>query len=130
MYREVGPKYNLRGIVGWCIPVALCVSCGLNIAGLLNVFLIVKVFKSEDVILTPPYGIWLLWTEEMKFLAILVTLFSIIFPFVKLISMSVFWALPRHTFCLRRYMRTLSFAGRFSLIDVFVVLIVLVMAHD
>jgi hypothetical protein len=33
-YRGIGPVYNFRGVVGWCIPVALICSCVLNILGL------------------------------------------------------------------------------------------------
>jgi uncharacterized paraquat-inducible protein A len=73
----------------------------------------------------------MLWVdEEMYMIAVLITLFSIIFPFQKLVSLSILWIMPRHTFCCRSYLRGLSYAGRFSLIDVFVVLILMVMAHD
>jgi uncharacterized paraquat-inducible protein A len=72
----------------------------------------------------------LLWEEGIYWCAYLIGACSVAFPFLKLLCLSVIWALPRHPPCVRSLLRHLAYAGRISLLDVFVVIFIMIMAFD
>jgi uncharacterized paraquat-inducible protein A len=90
----------------------------------------VEVFMQEKMVFNVTSLIGEMWKAEVYWPTVLVVAFSLVFPFVKLISLTVLWFLPSHTQRQRTFLRILSYAGRFSLLDIFVELIVLALAHN
>jgi len=71
-----------------------------------------------------------MWDDGIYGATIALVAFSICFPFFKLGSLTLIFFLPKHNWWSRRCLRNLSWLGRFSLLDIFVELVVLTMAHD
>ena len=81
-----------------------------------------KIFSLIKVMWEPP--------AELHWATIALILFSICFPFVKLFGLTFVFFKREHGWVSRRFLRTLSFCGRFSLLDIFCELVVLTMSHD
>merc|ERR1711957_220465 len=112
------------------IPVLLVVSFICNVIALLVPFITTEIMvigKNTYNILTL---IKEMWQKDIYVPTVLVVLFSVIFPFMKLCSMGYLYCRSTHTQGHRTFLRTLSYVGRFSLLDIFVELIVLTLAHD
>lgn len=71
-----------------------------------------------------------MWGDELYMGPVFIFCFSVVFPLFKLATMFLYWFLPCHTRCMRSFLRGLSYAGRFSLLDVFVLLMVITLAHN
>ena len=112
------------------VPFILTVSLSLNIAAIFLPFLTVSIFGDQPKTIYIPDIIKQMWNHEIYIPAILIFGFSVLFPFVKLFSLYILYFIPRHTWCTRRYLRILSYAGRFSLLDIFIELNALILAHN
>ena len=66
----------------------------------------------------------------MKLGAYLVCVFSLCFPFVKLISLAIMWFLPRHNKYHETYLNALNLIGRYSLMDIDIAVALVVLAYD
>jgi uncharacterized paraquat-inducible protein A len=77
-----------------------------------------------------PETIRILWEARIFWCAYVIGFSSVLFPFLKLFSLAIIWALPRHSHCCRSFLRHLAYAGRLSLLDVFVVIFIMIMAYD
>ncbi len=71
-------------------------------------------------------GIENLWKENYHFLAIIVFFFSIIFPFTKLAALLLIWFVKMTERQRKWILSCLEFLGKWSMLDVFVVAIVIV----
>jgi paraquat-inducible protein A len=71
-------------------------------------------------------GIISLWEEKYYILAIIVFVFSVIFPLFKLISLFVLWFVRLTENKRKRLLGYLEVLGKWSMLDVFVVAIIIV----
>jgi uncharacterized paraquat-inducible protein A len=112
------------------IPLLLLVSFGLNLAALFVPFLILDVLFKPSSVLGLPGTVHMLWEAKLYIVALLVAAFSLVFPFIKLLSMAWIWYLETDK---QRRKKLLSFVhtfGKWSMLDVFVVVLVLVLTDD
>jgi uncharacterized paraquat-inducible protein A len=72
----------------------------------------------------------MLWEEKIYWCAYIIAGCSVAFPYIKLFCLAVIWMLPKHGCCSRIVLRQLALAGRISLLDVFVVIFIMIMAYD
>jgi len=73
-------------------------------------------------------GIQSLWTEGHYFLALVIFVFSLIFPFVKLITLLAIWVFKMSQGQRQLILKWLGTLGKWSMLDVFVVAITIVIA--
>lgn len=111
------------------VPFLLTASLSLNIAALFLPFLTVSIFNTPPELIYIPSIIQKMWKHEIYIPAILIFGFSVCFPFIKLYSLYWIYFLPKHNWWSRNYLRVLSYAGRFSLLDIFIELNALILAH-
>ena len=102
----------------------------MNVVALIVPFMTIEVFMKGQQVFNVTSLVSEMWKAEVYWCTVLVVAFSLVFPFVKLISLTILWFLPSHTGGQRSFLRVLSYVGRFSLLDIFVELIVLALAHN
>ena len=108
------------------IPILIFISTGLLLVGLLLPLMHVEkmlFWKNEYSVLT---GIAGLFDEREYFLAGLLLFFSVIFPIVKVAGLWVLWSMRFQIDQRRRFLEWLGFLGKWSMLDVFVVAILIV----
>lgn len=128
--RPLAYEYDQHWSV-WAIPAGLIASFTLNVAALKAPFMMMKMFPDAAEPYSIPHTIQLMWSVlEVYWVAILITIFSLIFPFVKLIMLAVSWFVPLPERTRGRLLGLLGTLGRWSLLDVFVTLVLIVLAHD
>lgn len=71
-----------------------------------------------------------MWENEHRFLAAIIFLFSIVFPFAKLIALAVIWFTPMKHDHRKPALHWLGVLGKWSMLDVFVVALVIVMTQS
>ena len=70
-----------------------------------------------------------MWDNKLEWIAVLISIFSIFYPFFKLVSLSVIWFVkPKSPKFCENYLKVMSQMGRWSLLDIFVALIMIVLA--
>jgi paraquat-inducible protein A len=122
--------HRRAGRWGAAWAVALAIAFGLQIAGLLMPFLRIAVFikGGEDYSLLR--SVWLLWQGGLHLLALLITGFSIVFPFLKIGVLAWAWfrmpAGPSRTHTLEWMGRL----GKWSMLDPLSVLVLVLLATD
>lgn len=112
------------------IPLMLLVSFGLNLAALFVPFLILDVLLKPSSVLGLPGTVQMLWEAKLYIVALLVAAFSLVFPFFKLLCLAWIWYGETDA---ERRQKLLSFVhtfGKWSMLDVFVVVLVLVLTDD
>ena len=108
------------------IPFLLLASGTLLITGLFLPVLTLKemlVMKSTFSILS---GIANLWKEKQPFLAAIIVLFSVIFPIIKLGTLSCIWGIRLTDRQRMTLLHWLELLGKWSMLDVFVVAVTVV----
>jgi len=73
-----------------------------------------------------------LWVAKAYFLSILITLFTGVWPFIKLVSILVAWVLPTSLLSLKwrdSILRWVDILGKWSLVDTFVMVLMMVAFH-
>jgi paraquat-inducible protein A len=114
------------------VPILVVIALGLLISG----WLLPTLKLTKVIFFTSTYSIWAgiteLWKSHHYFLAGFVFFFSMIFPTAKLSGLMVIWFTPFTREARNRCLNWLEILGRWSMLDVFVVaiLIVLVKARD
>lgn len=73
-------------------------------------------------------GTWAIFKEGDYFIAAIIFLFSIVFPSAKLLLLALLWYLPVRPARRDRALRWMHHLGRWSMLDVFVVAVLLVMS--
>ncbi|RPG14475.1 MAG: hypothetical protein CBC32_000265 [Proteobacteria bacterium TMED72] len=115
----------------WVIPLLLVISLTANIVALKVPFLEIKIFPHDPEAYSIPHTVTLMWVQlKLYWVAILIAGFSLVFPFVKLLSLFTLWFLPMRVSTRGRGLRILGSLGRWSLLDVFVALVLIVLAHE
>ncbi|MGA1517400.1 MAG: paraquat-inducible protein A, partial [Phycisphaerales bacterium] len=133
--RDDGQGSRLLNDFAWPARIALCAALGLataaNITALLVPFMEIREFLHKTESYELPEAVKLMWTEGLPVVAVLIVSFSIVFPFAKLLGLAI-CLLPRWRRRERRarMLRLLAELGRWSLLDVFVVMLLMVLASD
>jgi paraquat-inducible protein A len=116
----------LRGAL---LPLLLLASFALNVAALVIPFLDVRRGLSTDEY-SLPRSILLLWEKGLYVLAAVIVVFSVCFPFAKL---AVLCAILLDRLSTKRRRRWLDFVeryGKWSMVDVFIVCLMIALADD
>jgi len=71
-------------------------------------------------------GVENLYTEHQYFLAFVIFFFSIVFPVAKLVALYTIWFVPMRAESRQRILKWLSILGKWSMLDVFVVAVIIV----
>lgn len=127
-------KESLRALKRrhWYVPVLIVISLGLLFAG----WSLPTLKLTKVIFFTSTYSIWAgiteLWKSKHYFLAGVIFFFSMIFPTAKLLGLMGIWFAPLTRDIRNKYLNWLELLGRWSMLDVFVVaiLIVLIKAAD
>lgn len=112
------------------VPLMIVLSAGLNIAALLLPFMETKQLIFFQDIYTLPHSVWMMWKNGYYLLAAIILCFSIVFPFLKLGSMTLLWFMRFDDAERAKYLSILSFLGKWSMLDVFVVALLLVLTES
>lgn len=112
----------------WGLLAMLVVSLAANVAALLVPFLELKEAFHASLSYELPAAVKLMWQQGLPVVAVLILVFSILFPLTKLAglfsALLLRWT-PRRRRGMVRWLATL---GRWSLLDVFVVMLLMVLA--
>ncbi|CAG0980030.1 Intermembrane transport protein PqiA [Phycisphaerales bacterium] len=111
----------------WWVPVGLVTALALLLTGLvLPVMRVQKLifWNDEYTILT---GVRALWIDGQGFLAVVIALFSVLFPILKLGGLLGIWLTPMEAPRRGRLLFWVDVLGRWSMLDVFVVAVTVVM---
>lgn len=120
-----------RSVMGWAIPLMIITALTCNIAALTLPFLEIRVWPAGVEDYSIPHTVSLMWgTFKLYLIAVLIAGFSLVFPFVKLVMLGCAWYVPLGAKARARLLSTLGALGRWSLLDVFVALVLIVLAHD
>jgi paraquat-inducible protein A len=121
---------NWAGRKGWIIPILLTTSLVLNILGLILPFLEIDAALHKGVIYSLPHSVELMWQHKLYFVAGLILGFSIIFPFVKLVSLYLAWFLPFSSSRRVKFLHFIELLGKWSYMDIFVVVLLLALTSN
>jgi len=115
---------NAHARAGRVIVLMLVLALGFLLAGIFRPFTAVtKLWLFENQI-SVFKGLVVLWQGSELFLFLILFVFTIIFPFVKITSMLVLWLRPRlDSAQARQIFHFVSHMGKWSMLDVFVVAI-------
>ena len=109
------------------VPALLCLAFALFAAGVLFPFFHVTKFWLFDSAVSVVGGIVTLFREGEYFLFTVLTLFTLIFPCAKLVLLAIIWLERTHDLSrLRRLHEWVEHVGKWSMLDVFVVAILIV----
>ena len=109
---------------GRFIVLMLVLALGFLLAGIFRPFTAVtKLWLFENQI-SVVKGLGVLWRESELFLFLILFVFTVVFPFVKIGSMLVLWLRPRlNAVQARQIFHFVAHMGKWSMLDVFVVAI-------
>ena len=119
--------------LGWKTAVfmlMLLVALTVNILALIFPFLQFDAAFQGSELYSIPHTIKLMWSLDLYFIAILIVAFSLTFPFVKLTMLFTILWMPFTRPGRHKALTTLRQLGRWSLLDVFVALLILILAND
>ena len=120
-----------QSVVVWLVPLMIVTALTLNITALTVPFLEIKLGLAPVENYSIPHTVFLMWNEfKVYLIAILVAGFSLVFPFIKLMMLLCAWYMPLTEDGRGRLLSVLGSLGRWSLLDVFVALVLIVLAHD
>ena len=118
------------GAMGVVLSGMLVTAFTLNVVALTLPFMVLKVYGDPAEAYSIPRTVQLMWSLEFYVIAILIIGFSLIFPFLKLSSLLALWYIPMTGRIRGVGLRVLGSLGRWSLLDVFVALVLIVLSHD
>lgn len=122
--------WRWAGNKGWMIPLLLTTSLVLNILGLILPFLEIDAALHKGVIYSLPRSVVLMWEHKLYVVAGLILGFSIIFPFVKLISLYLAWFLRWKSSSRVKFLHCIELLGKWSYMDIFVVVLLLALTSN
>lgn len=122
--------YSDRSVALWGVPALLLTALSLNMSALKVPFLDIRVFPGATENYSIPHTISLMWSESLYLIAVLIAAFSLVFPFVKISLLTIAWYAPIRHRTRGRLLVALGGLGKWSLLDVFVALVLIVLAHD
>ena len=114
----------------WLIPVMLVAALSLQIAALCVPFIEMSMFIKGTTVYGLLTSIHLMWIGGLYVIAILIISFSVVFPFLKLVGLTMAWmVLPPGRFR-SSLIRVLGMLGKWSMMDPFCVILVVALASD
>ncbi len=116
------------GLWGMLIPIGLVCVLAANICALLVPFLSIKFMGDKEYKLIE--SVRLMWNEGIIVVAILIVGFSIIFPLFKTVSLLLVWFLRMNPRFRNRFILLLEAAGKWSMFDIFVVTLLMVISSE
>jgi len=120
-------QYNGLAVL---VPLMLITALTLNVVALSVPFMVIRAFGEGTEAYSILRTVSLMWQFKFHTLAILIVVFSVCFPFFKLFSMFLLWYLPINVRIRTRCLHILCSLGRWSLLDVFVSLVLIVLSHE
>ncbi len=110
------------------VPLLILLASGLLVTGMNLPFLYIKklIFFQEQYSLFQ--SIASMWQERFYLLALVIVCFSIVFPILKLFALAVLWLMPFDQEERRHYLSVVSFLGKWSMMDVFVIAVLITLA--
>ncbi|MCP4178242.1 MAG: paraquat-inducible protein A [bacterium] len=125
--KQLSLQYPIISVI---ISVMLITSLILNIAALLVPFIQISPFIKSDLIYTLPTSMILLWQHGLYLIAVLVFLFSIIFPFIKLTALFYIWFISKNHAFRNKLITRVEALGKWSMLDVFIICIMLILTNN
>ncbi|MCP4834259.1 MAG: paraquat-inducible protein A [Phycisphaera sp.] len=120
-----------QSIMVWAVPLMIMMALTCNVTALTLPFLEIRIWPAGVENYSVPHTVELMWgTFKLYLIAVLIAGFSLVFPFVKLLMLGCAWYVPLTGKSRSRLLSTLGALGRWSLLDVFVALVLIVLAHD
>ena len=118
------PLITAHRAAGWIIVLTLFAALGLFVTGIFLPFTAVtKLWVFENQI-SVYQGLLVLWKESELFLFLILFVFTVCFPFVKITALLALWLYPGLTGDqAKSFFKFVSNMGKWSMLDVFVVAI-------
>ena len=118
------PLITTHRRAGWTIVLMLLAAMGLFVTGIFLPFTsVTKLWLFENQV-SVYRGLIILWTKSELFLFLILFVFTICFPFVKINALLALWLYPGLTADrARTFYKFVSNMGKWSMLDVFVVAI-------
>jgi len=117
------------GRTGWLVPIGLFLVLASNVAALSMPFLDIDVIIKGRMQYRLPESVWLMWTKGLYWVAILIVVFSIIFPIAKTLALIVTWFVRLRVDRRKRFIHLLEMLGKWSMLDIFVVVLLMVLSN-
>ena len=123
-------RTSLRSRYQWWrveVPLLIIISFFMLLAGLLLPLMNVQkmvFWQNNYSVIT---GVLSLWHQGQRLLAAVVFFFSLVFPILKLIALAIIWLLPLADQQRQRVLHWLGMLGKWSMLDVFAVAILIVL---
>ena len=121
--------FTRYGAKGWCIPAMLAVALTFNVLALTIPFLELSMI-GDTMIYDLPRSVWLMWTQGLYLISILILGFSIIFPLLKLLGLFTAWFGPKSFQTQERILGLVKNLGKWSFMDILVVSLLLAMTNE
>ena len=122
--------YERAGRLHSIIPIMLVLSVLFNVSALIAPFYTAKVFLQAPYTFTLPRSVWMMWDHHFYFIALLIFFFSIVFPFLKLTVLFYIWFVCRNAAKRERLITIVGPLGKWSMLDIFVTIILMVLTND
>ena len=118
------------GWTGWAWLAVLLATFFAQALALFVPFMSIKVVLVGNDIYSLPNSVRLMWESKIYVVAILIAFFSITFPFLKLAVLLVVWVAVPPTRERERILYWLCLLGKWSMLDPFIVILLMVLATD
>jgi paraquat-inducible protein A len=118
------------GWAGWAWLAVLLTTFFAQALALFVPFMSIKVVLVGNDIYSLPNSVRLMWESGIYVVAILIAFFSITFPFLKLAVLLVVWVAIPPTRERERILYWLCLLGKWSMLDPFIVILLMVLATD
>ncbi|MHC4106635.1 MAG: paraquat-inducible protein A [Planctomycetota bacterium] len=131
--RPEAPRSTLArelGLRGAAVPILLGASLACNLTALVVPFLEVDIFLKGRHTYSLPRSVELMWESQLYVIALLIVAFSIVFPLAKLGALTHIWFFARQAEIRRKRLDFVEPLGKWSFLDIFVVIIILVLTND
>jgi len=111
------------------ISLMLMVSLVCNVFAMFLPFSKVSRLLRADIVMTLPGSISMMWNDHLQVVAVLILFFSIIFPFFKLSVLFYLWFFCKSSTIRQKLIHYIEPLGKWSMLDVFVICIILVLTN-
>ncbi|MBU0714877.1 MAG: paraquat-inducible protein A [Verrucomicrobia bacterium] len=122
--------YERAGRSQVVIPIMLVLAALFNVAALMAPFYKAKLFLNPPYTFTLPNSVWMMWEQHFFFIALLIFSFSIVFPLLKLTTLFYIWFFCRNANKMERLITIVGPLGKWSMLDIFVTIILMVLTND
>ena len=118
------------GRSGWLIPMMLVAAFVMQITALCVPFIEMTMFLKGTTIYGLLTSIHLMWNGGLYVIAILIIAFSVVFPFLKLMGLTIAWMVLPSGKLRTEMIRILGILGKWSMMDPFCVILLIAVASD